>query len=183
MSAEIQKLQGEFQELQGKFQELLALFQEPEYVLTVIGLIIFFAGLPIWFRKRRTIGLRGERILENAKANGCVVTGYLVNYKFLCGDPSEQKLRYRRDRHIATYSYELGGKFHKFKYHGGRTKPPETISLYYDPKRPRKVFTNGIRNQRGAKYLLWALYPATGWFMVPAILMLIYFIFTGRSPA
>lgn len=176
MSSELQELQDSAQELQDSVRELAELLRDPQALLVLVGLVIFFVSLPFWFRARRTIGLRGENILAEAVANGCMITGHLINYKIIRGDPSERVLRRRRARYIATYSYERGGKFFKYKYHGGRTKPPETIKLYYSPRRPQKVFDDGIRYQRGVKYLLWALYPATGWFMVPAVLLLVYSI-------
>lgn len=118
----------------------------------------------------KLVQAESDRIIENAIAHGYITKATLVSSTYCAGTPGTNSYRYRSDRWLAVYAYQINGKTYKFRGYS-YSEPAATLDFYFDPSRPNKAVPKGITR------LGWKLDIAS---TIPLIILVIlYWIVTS----
>lgn len=115
-------------------------------------IISFLITLPlsiIWTKHLIATGknkVASERLVEKAKAEVRVTTGKLVKARWIFGDDRDQPA-FRSGYWSVRYDYTIPGRQKTYHFNGScfNKKPPETIDLYWDERKPQKAIPEGAR--------------------------------------
>ncbi len=93
-----------------------------------------------------------QRFIKKSKAAGAVVDAIYVSSSYQYGDMTSDDAEMRDGRLIAKYAYVVDGEvYHKelllHAYGLSTVDCPDLITVYYDPKNPKKC----VAEQEGAK--------------------------------
>ena len=108
-------------------------------VIVICGLIVFIYGILRWVIWGKS---RAQRFIEKAKRNGCKASGTLVKTKSVRESTNYEGTLIEKN----VYEYVVGGRKYDMvlSFESSVTKtPPNYITVYYDPKNPKKAVYAG----------------------------------------
>ena len=114
---------------------------------------------------------RRRAFFAKVKENGWFVVATLQESKFIRGqyDPDDKSMT--RDINVGTYLYEQNGQWKERKVSMYTGLPP-TITFYFDPKKPDKLYREAALSGKPGGFL--GLMP----FFVPIFVIMLYQLFT-----
>ena len=108
-------------------------------IIVICGLIVFIYGILRWVIWGKS---RAQRFIEKAQKNGCKATGTLVKTKSVRKSTNYEGILIEKN----VYEYVVGNRKYDIvlSFESSATKtPPNYITVYYDPKNPKKAVYAG----------------------------------------
>ncbi len=108
-------------------------------IVVICGLIVFIYGILRWVIWGKS---RAQRFIEKAQKNGCKATGTLVKTKSVRKSTNYEGILIEKN----VYEYVVGNRKYDIvlSFESSATKtPPNYITVYYDPKNPKKAVYAG----------------------------------------